>query len=212
MCDFLDSFDFDTADTKTLHNIVISVTKFLKKAEAHYAHTVLDLSTNSTDTPAEDTAPEEVKDAPTEQPTIVSKIDYTEDILDDALFQKIKAELPHFQYIPTGKKKSPEVCLFGDEPYVYSKETVNLHPQPFSSSTVISDVLEFVNWKYGTWFNSVLVNRYSNKNASLGWHQDNEVEIDQSQPIMTLSIGATRRFWVSDSNNKIVGPSYMSRC
>ena len=202
MCDFLDSFNFDRADTIMLRDIVHSVTKFLKKAEAHYARTVLDLSTNSTDTTAEDTVAVEDKDAPTEQPTIVSKINYNEDILDDVLFQRITDELPHFRYIPTGKKKSPEVCLFGNVPYVYNKATVNLRPQPFASSDIISDVLDVVNWKYGTSFNSVLVNRYANKNVSLGWHQDNEVEIDQTQPIMTLSIGAIRRFWVSDSDTK----------
>lgn len=36
----------------------------------------------------------------------------------------------------------------------------------------------------------------------LGWHQDNEPAIDQSQPIMTFSVGATRRFWISDSKNR----------
>ena len=91
MCDFLDSFNFDTTDTDALHKIVNCLIKFLKKAEAHYARTVLDLSTNSTDTPTE-----VGKDISIEKATTMSKINYTEDILYDALFQMSKAELPYF--------------------------------------------------------------------------------------------------------------------
>lgn len=46
-------------------------------------------------------------------------------------------------------------------------------------------------------FNSCLVNYYRDGNDSIGWHSDNEREIDQSA-IASLSLGATRRFLIRD--------------
>ena len=187
MCDFLDNYNFDSVDVDNLSKVVKSVTTFLKKAESYYATTVLDRSVNEDEETEEDD-------------TIASKTTYVENFLDGALLQKIKNDLPQLTFMPTGRNQ-PDVSLFGEERYVYSKATVKLSPQPLSSSAV-GDVLDCVNWKFGTSFNSVLVNRYANKNISLDWHQDDEPAVDQSHPIITLSVGATRRFWVSDSKTK----------
>ena len=184
MCEILDNFDFDAADDTVLAGLVKSVTSFLKKAEGHYAKTVLDLSHNSEDT------------TPNEGSTIASKVEYRENFLEDVMLQNLKDELPALKYTPTGKKK-PSVSLFGKERYVYSEATKDLLPQPIPSA--VGEVLDCVNGKFGTHFNSVLVNKYANKNVALGWHQDNEDAIDQSAPLLTLSVGATRRFHVSDS-------------
>ena len=185
MCEILDNFDFTSADAESLSKLVKSVTSFLTKAEAHYAKTVLDLSQNAEDaTPKEDTK------------SIAGKVEHREDFLDSMLLQKLKEELPTLPYQPTGRNK-PRVCLLGEQRYAYSKATENLAPQPVSS--VVSDVLDCVNERFGIKYNSVLVNRYANKNVALGWHQDNEDVIDQSVPIMTLSVGASRRFWIADS-------------
>lgn len=42
----------------------------------------------------------------------------------------------------------------------------------------------------------VLINRYKNGNDSVGWHADDEAVIDQTQPIISVSFGATRDFFV----------------
>lgn len=42
-------------------------------------------------------------------------------------------------------------------------------------------------------FNSVLINLYRNGEDYMGWHRDNEPEIDQ-QLIASMSFGATRKF------------------
>ncbi|MCP4492900.1 MAG: alpha-ketoglutarate-dependent dioxygenase AlkB, partial [Gammaproteobacteria bacterium] len=88
--------------------------------------------------------------------------------------------------------------MFGDQTYSYSKETAKL-PLHSLTSSVVGEVLDCVNNRLGTSFNSVLVNKYANKNVALGWHQDDEPIVDQSAPIATLSFGATRRFCISNS-------------
>lgn len=43
-------------------------------------------------------------------------------------------------------------------------------------------------------FNFVLVNRYPSGKAGLGWHADDEPELDPEAPIASLSLGADRDF------------------
>ena len=49
---------------------------------------------------------------------------------------------------------------------------------------------ELVQWKY----NSCLLNLYHNGNEGMGWHSDDEIELDKEAPIVSLSFGATRKF------------------
>ena len=186
MCEFLDNYNFDSVDDDALNVLVDSVINFLAKTRDYYAREAHNLSV-SADSDYVD--------------SIHSRVEYREDFLEEKLYKKIDKELPHLPYLRTGPK-SPDVCLYGDEPYVYSNSTRNLDPIPINDSIGFRDVLDWVNWYFGTNFNSVLVNRYTNKNVFIDWHQDNEHNVDQSQPVMTLSIGATRRFRVSDSKIK----------
>ena len=52
-------------------------------------------------------------------------------------------------------------------------------------------------------YNGVLVNGYRDGQDSMGWHRDNEPEIDPAS-IASLSLGATRTFKVRDRRNKKV--------
>ena len=56
-----------------------------------------------------------------------------------------------------------------------------------------------INSTCNTNYNSVLVNRYINRNVALGWHKDDEMSVDSSAPIASLSIGATRLFAITDN-------------
>jgi alkylated DNA repair dioxygenase AlkB len=51
-----------------------------------------------------------------------------------------------------------------------------------------------VNEACGTSFNGCLLNLYRNGEDRMGWHADDEQEIDQTRPIASLSLGATRDF------------------
>ena len=45
-------------------------------------------------------------------------------------------------------------------------------------------------------FNGCLINLYRNGNDRMGWHSDNEKELDSSQPISSLSLGSSRDFHI----------------
>ena len=46
------------------------------------------------------------------------------------------------------------------------------------------------NWK----FNSCLLNLYHNGNEGMGWHSDDEPELDRDAPIASISLGGVRKF------------------
>ena len=55
-------------------------------------------------------------------------------------------------------------------------------------------LLQTVNDHCDTRFNGCLFNCYRDGHDRMGWHADDEPEIDPSQPIASLSLGATRNF------------------
>ncbi len=55
-------------------------------------------------------------------------------------------------------------------------------------------LLEQVNEACKTDFNGCLLNLYRHGDDRMGWHADDEPEIDQRAPIASLSLGATRDF------------------
>ena len=55
-------------------------------------------------------------------------------------------------------------------------------------------LLEKVNAACGTAFNGCLLNLYRHGDDRMGWHADDEPEIDGAHPIASLSFGASRTF------------------
>tara|TARA_Y100001968_G_scaffold332218_1_gene389539 strand:- start:2678 stop:3256 length:579 start_codon:yes stop_codon:yes gene_type:complete len=45
-------------------------------------------------------------------------------------------------------------------------------------------------------FNGCLINLYKDGSDRMGWHSDNEKEIDSSKPIYSLSLGVSREFYL----------------
>ncbi len=68
-----------------------------------------------------------------------------------------------------------------------------------SVAALTNQVAEMAGAKY----NAVLVNGYRDGQDAMGWHRDNEPEIDPSS-IASLSLGATRTFKVRDRRSKEV--------
>ena len=174
MCDYLDNFNFDLADNSTISAIMKSATNFMKRAESF----ILD---------------NQMASVPVQAGAV-----YHGEFMQLPLLKELKLALPKLKYMSTGVRQ-PGVCLFGKYPYVYNKATANLKPIAFHKDSCISRTLELVNKKLDTNFNSVLVNKYCNKNTSLNWHKDDEPEVDQTESIATLSIGSERNFLVADS-------------
>ena len=126
----------------------------------------------------------------------------TEDFLGKGLLDDLREELLHMNYTSTGVNQ-PKVCLLGEHRYTYSKNTRNLLPVSLSDAPATAAVLGAVNSALGQReFNSVLVNRYHNKNSKLGFHRDDEPEIVQSEGIASLSLGAQRRFQIASSKEE----------
>lgn len=86
-----------------------------------------------------------------------------------------------------------QAAWFGNRPYVYSTHS---HTSNAMFPPSINALLTMINSTFSCSFNCVLVNYYPSGSSSVGWHGDNEPEIDQSHPIASVSIGATRLFEV----------------
>jgi alkylated DNA repair dioxygenase AlkB len=67
----------------------------------------------------------------------------------------------------------------------------------------IADLATDVGKAAGFDFNAVLVNGYRDGQDAMGWHRDNELEIDTSC-IASLSLGANRTFKIRDRRTKKV--------
>jgi len=98
------------------------------------------------------------------------------------------------EIIMFGKKivTDRKIAWFGDSANQYfysgtSKKSISWTPE-------LIKLKKLVEQKTGQTFNSCLLNLYHNGNEGLGWHQDNEKEIDQKPGIASLSLGAVRKF------------------
>ncbi len=169
-----------------------AVLKFLKKAETHFASRL----------PLSPTAPAKSSIWDESTSPISASVDYREDVLGKTLLESMKNELLNeMKFTAMSGKSTPEVALFGDISYNFTGVN-NLQLQPIKEDSAISKVLDTVNGKLGTNYNSVLVNKYKTKKVELSWHKDDERKIDSSVPISTLSFGATRRFLITDSKER----------
>lgn len=101
-----------------------------------------------------------------------------------------------------GKKITTErkVAWVGDENCSYTYSGVKKNPQPWTEELLlIKDKIEkLVSYK----FNSCLLNLYHNGNEGMGWHSDDELELDENAPIVSISLGAIRKFAFKHKLNK----------
>jgi alkylated DNA repair dioxygenase AlkB len=83
-----------------------------------------------------------------------------------------------------------QFCAF-DSKTSYSYSNKKLKTQIIGSE--LDSLIEKLNeLKYS--FNSVLINYYRDGQDSNGWHRDNEKELGEDPVIMSISVGAKRRF------------------
>ena len=112
------------------------------------------------------------------------------------LLTKLRADLNWQQPVVKvyGKRHAvPRLTMFLADRGVQYRYSSTLHsgegwPEWFEP------LLHQVNKASGTRFNGCLLNLYRDGDDRMGWHADDEREIDQEQPISSLSLGATRDF------------------
>ncbi|MDZ4752661.1 MAG: alpha-ketoglutarate-dependent dioxygenase AlkB [Flavobacteriales bacterium] len=115
-------------------------------------------------------------------------------------FEKIVSSIPWQQN---------KIFLFGKE-YLEPRLTYWCGPSyKYSSITwpstpwinILQGIREELEFKLNFPFNAVLCNYYRNGADSMGWHSDNEPEIDQMM-IASVSFGETRRFGVRERSSR----------
>ncbi|MFN8276517.1 MAG: alpha-ketoglutarate-dependent dioxygenase AlkB [Chitinophagales bacterium] len=84
------------------------------------------------------------------------------------------------------------VAWYGEQPfsYTYSKNTKTA----MSYTPLLRKLQDQVSEAAGTSFNSCLLNFYPDGNTGMGWHSDDEPELQLQATIASLSFGAARSF------------------
>lgn len=93
---------------------------------------------------------------------------------------------------------------YGDEGKSYIYSGIEHHPEPWTPTLkLIKSKAEEIS---EVTFNSVLLNLYRHGQDSVSWHSDDEPELGQNPIIASISLGATRRFFLKHKilkNHKI---------
>ena len=87
--------------------------------------------------------------------------------------------------------RTPRLTCWVADPgctYRYSGLQQVIHPWTTELETLRQLLLE----QLGVRFNSLLLNRYRDGADRMGWHADDEPELDEQAPIVSLSLGAAR--------------------
>jgi alkylated DNA repair dioxygenase AlkB len=100
------------------------------------------------------------------------------------------------KFLTTARK----VAWVGDPGCLYTYSGIQKTPQGWTHELLqIKHKLEQVT---GHIFNSCLLNLYHNGAEGMGWHSDNEKELDSTTPIASISLGARRKFAFRHKQNK----------
>lgn len=114
----------------------------------------------------------------------------------DALERQLRAEVPWKQEAITlfGRRHPlPRLtCWMADPGCGYRYSGLDNVPEPWSPAAeqLRRQLQTFTGWR----FNSLLLNRYRDGRDAMGWHADDEPELDPSAPIASLSFGVPRDF------------------
>jgi len=143
------------------------------------------------------------------------RVNYFPGIFDEAScadsFNKMRASLRWqpdqvylFGKIITTKR---EVAWVGDMGCSYTYSGVQKHPQAWTPELLlikckIESLAEFE-------FNSCLLNYYHSGSEGMGWHSDDEIELDSKAPIASLSLGGVRKFAFKHKVDKMTTPLFL---
>ena len=79
---------------------------------------------------------------------------------------------------------------YGEKSYTYSGNYMSC----LAMTQLLESIRKRVQEETGCRFNSVLLNLYRDNNDTVGWHADDEPELNPKGPIASLSLGVSRRF------------------
>ena len=162
------------------------------------------LSSKSTPPPPQSTVPSvpsPVTSAPSQR--FKDLFSHLSNPLEEGLVSRVHQHVKGLNYHPnTLSPNSPEIFLYGDDPYRYNKQSSEILPMPIICSLPMTQLLISVNAALKTNYNSMLINKYKNLHSWLSPHKDNERSLEPTSPISALSLGATRRLQISPDGDK----------
>ena len=92
------------------------------------------------------------------------------------------------------------VGFFSDDSIGYNYSRQLMESQPLTEN--LKKLIDFVNEKYSSNFNGVLINEYLNGCDSIGAHSDDETGLAGKNGVVAISCGATRKFRIRDKKNR----------
>ena len=92
------------------------------------------------------------------------------------------------------------VGFFSDNSIGYKYNTKITMSKPMIPK--LTELLEFINTKFGTDFNGILINKYENGEEYIGQHADDERGLNNSTGVIAISHGAIRKFRICDKKTK----------
>lgn len=98
-------------------------------------------------------------------------------------------QLMMFGRLITTKRK---VAWVGDAGCSYTYSGVKKFPQAWTPA--LSEIKQRIEALAQHTFNSCLLNLYHDGSEGMGWHSDDEKELDQAAPIASVSFGGERKF------------------
>ncbi|MGY8823972.1 MAG: alpha-ketoglutarate-dependent dioxygenase AlkB family protein [Candidatus Latescibacterota bacterium] len=88
----------------------------------------------------------------------------------------------------------------GDADARYTYSGLQLEPQPWTP--LLASLRQRISTELATPLNSALLNYYRDGRDSMGWHSDDETELGDESCIVSLSLGARRRFLLRHKSRK----------
>ena len=85
-----------------------------------------------------------------------------------------------------------QVAWYGDAEARYRYSGLLHEPLPWTS--LLTHIRERVQTQVGQHVNGVLLNLYRDGQDAMGWHSDDEPELGRNPLVVSLNLGATRRF------------------
>jgi alkylated DNA repair dioxygenase AlkB len=100
-----------------------------------------------------------------------------------------------------------KIAWVGDSQCFYTYSGIKKNPQAWIQEllTIKSRLEELVQSE----FNSCLLNFYHDGDDGMGWHSDDEKELDTNAPIVSISLGACRKFSFRHKEDKTTIPLYL---
>ena len=143
---------------------------------------------------------------PADCKSVESFVEYRTDFISNEVRDSLLAECSSLSFLKRTKSDTVQNRFVSALPESYTwpsaKGPVVNKALPFNSYPVLKDLLGKVNLDFNCDLNSVLVSYYKDGTVNARLHSDDEDQLDSSQPIIVVSIGAVRKVQFVDNNQE----------